>query len=257
MRQLAERDSEQLARDAQRVPADDVGRRAHAQTNAFGATVGEVDCDLGAGVPRADDEHVLATEGLGVDVVGGVDDAPVGTVEPRPRGNEGLLAEAARDDDESGFAVAGRGVQCPGISGAVDPSHFDAELRLDPVMAGVRDEVVGVRVLRDPFPGRSVDRQARQAREPADRVEVETLVAGSPGGADLLRALEHDAVDPLTPQHRRDGEAGRPGSHDRDRRSHLSERTPYVDARPRVARERSSASQATARRPIQIGVSRT
>ena len=216
-RQLPEQDPDRLDGDADRVPADDVRRGTDGEPDRRGPAVVEVDGDLGAGVPRPDDERRPAAIGPGAPVVPHVDEVALEGVASGPVGERRLAVLSRRDDDPGRGQVAAARPQHPALAVAVDPldgrPRADVELVRVGVVAEVRPNVVAC----DPGPVRARDRVSGQAREAAVGVQPEPVVAPRPGGARLFALLEDDRADPLAAEHRGDGEARRSGADDGDR----------------------------------------
>ena len=76
-RQVLERDPHQLGRETLGVAPQDVRWRTHRNTNPSSAALGQIDGNLGAAVPRADNQHALAAKGPRIAVINRMNHRPI------------------------------------------------------------------------------------------------------------------------------------------------------------------------------------
>ena len=207
------RDPEQLAGNAEGVPPDEAGRRAHREQYRAGTGPRDIDRDLRTRVSRADDEHATAAIRIASSVVRGVHQLPVERAAP---GREVThVAVPHRDDDAIGAEVLAVGEHGPGGSVSVDALDGATRPHVERVAPCVRAEVLDDTVARGPLPERARDPVARKAGQPPHRVQVKAVVARAPGGADVV-ALQYDHVRARTTERRGAREPRRPRADDVD-----------------------------------------
>ncbi len=134
------RDPEELARDAERVPAHDRRRRLHGEQDVARPCAGDVERDLGARVAGADDEHPAAAIEIAAAVVRRVDE--LAAERSRPVGQERHAAVPRRDDDPSCDEALAAGSDGPALGDAVDALHPMPGADVQLVAARVPAEVV-------------------------------------------------------------------------------------------------------------------
>ncbi len=187
----------------------DVRGRAHRQADPRRAALDHVVGDLHAGAARPHDQHVLAAEGLGVAVLGRVQEAAAVARAARPVGDVRGVRVAARDDHLPGRDVAGRGVQRPARAVAVDALEPRVEPNVEPLAARVVLEVADHLVARRERPVLAGVALAGKVREPAARVQAQPVVAAAPRRADGGSLLEHGRPDAQPAQLGGRGQPGR------------------------------------------------
>ena len=160
-----------------------------------------VDGEVAAGVARADNEHPVAVQVVGVAVLAGVQHAPVEVA--RAVGHE-RVPEVAVGDDHAvvGLALAVGGRDLPaGQAALVERSRgrdrgVEPDLRAQVVVRGEFEDVVAHLVAAREQRILGGHREAVEARGVAGRDEVQALVVGVPMAADAIATLE--AVDGKT-----------------------------------------------------------
>ncbi len=214
LRHSAQRDAEQLAGDPEGVPSDDVRGRAHGQ--GYGDSRSrQIDRDLRRRVASADHKYVLAEVGVGAHVVRRVHERELDRIGlGRPFGEVRAVAETGSHHNGGGSPRAVGRLHDPAVALAVDAGDLDAELRSHAIGGCVVTEVVDHVVAGDPPAVPAGDPGAGKARQPADRVQVQAVVASRPGGPDRRVAFEEVAVDAMTVEGRSDGQPGRSGTDD-------------------------------------------
>ena len=105
----------------------------------------------------------------------------------------GHVAQARGDHDPVGAQRAVRGSHHPAVALPVDALDLDPDADVELVKGRIERQILGDAVARRPLAEPARDRVARQAREPAHRVQVQPVVAARPDRADL-GTLEHDDV---------------------------------------------------------------
>ena len=140
-----------------------VRRGAHREPDPRRAALGEVVGDLHARAARADHQDVAVAVGLGVAVVGRVQQRPAEALAAGPvRDVRGVLV-AGRDDHVLGREVGARGTHDPARAVAVDALHLGVQAHVERVVGRVVLEVAGPprrATGRSPCPARSARRGA-------------------------------------------------------------------------------------------------
>lgn len=220
-------------RDRQRKPADedaavlrdpgpgvaplDVRDGPDREQDAPGPVLAQVDGDLRAGVPRPDDQDVLAGELRPGAVLTGRDHPAAVAVQSRNLRRPRSVVEPCRDDHIGGgehLTIGHRQRPAAAARAVVDPLHRATEPDLEAVVSGIRLEVAHEVIARDPAPHLLGDRQAGQAGEVPRRVQVQPVVVRAPRAADPVRAVEDDGPQTAPSDLGGHREPGRAGSDD-------------------------------------------
>ena len=136
---------------------------------------------------------------------------------PGQSGVNGTLLDPVAIDDALGRERAARRSHDPAVVLSIDALDLDSRANVEVVERGVEREVLGDPVPCGPLAELLRDLVARQAREPAHRVQVQPVVPTRPEGADL-GALEHGDALARAREHCSGSQPGRSAADDDDHR---------------------------------------
>ena len=213
-RQVLERDPDQLGGETLGVAPKDVRRRTHRNSNASSAALRQIDGDLGAAVARADNQHVLAAIRSRIAVFRGMNHRPIECAWPsRQIWHAGI--PAGHHDYPRGNRASGR-PDLPVAVITVNPRGLDSEPWLEAVVRRVLLQILHELVACHPAAELARNPVARKVRQPADGVQVQTVVAGAPLLSDVLAPLQDGGVYATRPQCRRGRQSRRTSADDDD-----------------------------------------
>ena len=152
----------------------------------------QIDSDLGTAVACTDHQHVLASIWLRIAVFRGMGKRSVESAMPsRQRWNSGV---PAGDHDHPGGNSASRSLDTPVAVAAVDPCGLNAEPWLEAVVRRVLLQVLHELITCHPAAEIARNPVTRKVRQPADGVQVQTVIAGPPGFPDARAPLQQGGV---------------------------------------------------------------
>ena len=211
---MLERDPDQLGGETLRVAPEDVRRRTHRNPNPSSTALGQIDGDLGATVACADDQHVLATIRPRIAVFRGMNHRSIKRT--RPFGQIWHTRVAAGHHDHSRRNRASSRLDTPVTVIAVNPRGLDAEPWLEAMVCRVLLQVLHELIACYPAAELAGNSVARKVREPADGVQMQTVVARAPLLSDVLAPLQDGGIYVTRPQRRRRRQSRRTSADDDD-----------------------------------------